>query len=678
MAFTRFRSVSRLQRWGAPLFLLAVAVLTYGLLLWDLGFYWDDWPWIWSHHRLGAAGLLQIDRLHRPLAGEILWIGGVIFGESPLGWQTLNLLYRWLSALGVWWALVRLWPRQPGRALLVALLFLVYPGFRQQFVAINSSRHLLPLALFFFSLGCMLSAQLRAGRGWLWTGAALLIGLAAMLSSDYYLGLELARPLVIFLAREGEGRSTRGRVTAVFKVYLPYLLLLGGVLAWRYAVSTQVNYPVTLMAELARQPLAAALATVRRAGMDAFTATFLAWAQVFDFPTRAAIGLRYLALYLALTFGGAALSVLALVRASRQNEIAPVWKQEVGLGVWALLVCGLPFLATGLKVGLEFPDDRATLPFAFGASLLLVGILDGLLRSWRLKIALFALTVGLGMGSHLLTAISYQRDWQAQRELFAQLVWRIPALSPGTAILYTYTPALKEFRSTDNSLTAPLNWTYDPQGSAGEISYKFYDLRLRGESVLGRLKPGQPIEDLYGDLIFRGSTDALLVVVYEPPGCLRVLHPRYDRFDPQLPPATADALAMANLEKIQFNTAAPVSLPEVFGAEPTHGWCYDYQQADLKRQAEDWQGVVAVGEAALRRTDDYPREAAEFVPFIQGYIHLGRWETAAALTARALETNPLAVPMFCSLWQAMLLETPMSEEKTQVAERVKEALRCDW
>ena len=117
MAFTRFRSVSRLQRWGAPLFLLAVAVLTYGLLLWDLGFYWDDWPWIWSHHRLGAAGLLQIDRLHRPLAGEILWIGGVIFGESPLGWQTLNLLYRWLSALGVWWALVRLWPRQPGRGL---------------------------------------------------------------------------------------------------------------------------------------------------------------------------------------------------------------------------------------------------------------------------------------------------------------------------------------------------------------------------------------------------------------------------------------------------------------------------------------------------------------------------------------------------------------------------------
>jgi len=59
-------------------------------------------------------------------------------------------------------------------------------------------------------------------------------------------------------------------------------------------------------------------------------------------------------------------------------------------------------------------------------------------------------------------------------------------------------------------------------------------------------------------------------------------------------------------------------------------------------------------------------------------MHLGRWETAAVLTGRALETNPLAVPMFCNLWEAMLLETPMSEEKTQVAERVKAALRCDW
>ncbi len=663
---------------SAPLLLLVLGSLTYGLLLPRLGFYWDDWPWIYTYHRSGLAGLLQIDRLHRPLAGEILWLGGLLSRESPLRWQVLNLIYRWLSALGLWWALTALWPRQPERVLSASLLFLVYPGFRQQFVAINSSRHILPLGLFFVSLGCMVYSVRGAKRRTLWAVASLLSGLVVMLSSDYYLGLELVRPAVIWLVQGGQRRSGIHRFNAAWRAYMPYLLLLGGALIWRYTVSTRVNYPVTLTEELARQPLTGSLEALQRVGSDAYSATLLAWARVFDFPTRAEIGLRHLALYTALALGGAAMAFGCLARLRSVGQMPMLWKQEIGLGAWALLVCGLPFLATGLKVGLDFPADRAMLPFAFGASLLLLGMLRFLVQSWQPRIALISLAVGLAMGSHLLTAISYQRDWQAQRELFAQLVWRIPALSPGTAILYTYTPALKEFRSTDNSLTAPLNWAYDPLGGGEEIRYRFYDLRLRNESTLGKLEAGKPIHDLYGELVFHGSTDALLAIVYEPPGCLRLLHPRYDRFDPQLPGSTSAALPLANLEMVQTAAAEPASLPGVFGAEPAHGWCYAYQQADLRRQAEDWVGVVAIGEAAFSQSNDLPREAAEYVPFIQGYAHLARWETAEALTGAALGVNPLATTMFCSIWETLQDETPDAPEKSAAAARIKAKLDCGW
>ena len=39
-----------------PWFLLAAAILAYGLFLWQYGFYWDDLPISWIRYQLGAGG----------------------------------------------------------------------------------------------------------------------------------------------------------------------------------------------------------------------------------------------------------------------------------------------------------------------------------------------------------------------------------------------------------------------------------------------------------------------------------------------------------------------------------------------------------------------------------------------------------------------------------------------
>ena len=62
---------------SVPLALLFVCLAAYGLWLFGMGFYWDDWPWIWFAHVSGPQGMLQIDQLHRPLSGVILWIGSL-------------------------------------------------------------------------------------------------------------------------------------------------------------------------------------------------------------------------------------------------------------------------------------------------------------------------------------------------------------------------------------------------------------------------------------------------------------------------------------------------------------------------------------------------------------------------------------------------------------------------
>ena len=73
-----------------PLALLFVGILAYGIHIAWMGFYWDDWPWVWFSNVMGSSGMLKIDIEHRPISGVVLWLGSMLAGENPLGWQIYN------------------------------------------------------------------------------------------------------------------------------------------------------------------------------------------------------------------------------------------------------------------------------------------------------------------------------------------------------------------------------------------------------------------------------------------------------------------------------------------------------------------------------------------------------------------------------------------------------------
>ena len=97
---------------STPLAFLVVCILAYGLYIFWMGFYWDDWPWVWFSHVMGPQGMLRIDLEHRPLSGMVLWAGSILTGESTIGWQIYNLIFRWLTAASLYWMLQILWPRR--------------------------------------------------------------------------------------------------------------------------------------------------------------------------------------------------------------------------------------------------------------------------------------------------------------------------------------------------------------------------------------------------------------------------------------------------------------------------------------------------------------------------------------------------------------------------------------
>ena len=277
---------------ATPIILLLVCLLAYGIFLPGMGFYWDDWPWIWRAHVFGDGALLQIDAAFRPMAGVVLWLGSKIAGENPLGWQLFNLLIRWLGGVSLWWALQQIWPDRKTAGFWGAALFLVYPGFSQQFVSINSSRHIFPLIPFTLSLGFTARACYKEGEKWTSTGAAVALSALTMLTTEYYYGLEIVREVLLWMLILPGDNGKRAKLGAWLITWTPYLVLLVSIFSWRYVVSQQINYQARLVGRLARSPLITILNLIKTSLSDLGETSIGVLIDLFRFPQPGVFGSR--------------------------------------------------------------------------------------------------------------------------------------------------------------------------------------------------------------------------------------------------------------------------------------------------------------------------------------------------------------------------------------------------
>ena len=109
-----------------------------------------------------------------------------------------------------------------------------------------------------------------------------------------------------------------------------------------------------------------------------------------------------------------------------------------------------------------------------------------------------------------------------------------------------------------------------------------------------------------------------MVFYYAPPGCLRLLDSEIDP-DNRLIPDDTLLRDAANLSTTGPVLDEPIArMPEIYGSEPAHNWCYYFEQADLARQMEDWEQLAELGDIAFK-LDDYPNDPLERFVFVEGY-----------------------------------------------------------
>lgn len=671
----------RFPHLSVPLALLGLCLVSYGLLIPWLGFYWDDLAFQWIAEKLGSGGLARYFASARPVWGLFIRADLFLLGGSPWIWQLFGIFWRWLCAVMLWLLLRLLWPQRSRMAAWSAFLFAVYPGFDQQYIPVNFGHFFMVYTALLFSFGAMLVAVRRLGRFWLWTGLGLVFSAINLLCMEYFYLLDLLRPFLLWWVCGETMRAFGPRLRRVAVLWTPYLGVFLGVSFWRaflFENQTLGNQP-KLLGLLAADPLRAGLQLADTILQDFWQVAVQAWYEAFYLPDAGVLGGRTTLVYAALTAVTFALVFFYLQRLEEDATDArkPSGRFYAGLlGLLAILIAGWPFWLTQLVVGLRQPNSRFTLPFTFG-SVLLAAALASLIprRADWLRAGLLALLVGFSTGYQFQVANQYRRSLDAQRQFFWQMVWRMPELREGTAVLTNDLPIAYV---TDNSLTAMLNWVYAPENGSERMSHFLYYPSLRQNTVLQGLQPDRQIIHNYWAATFYGSTSQVVAVYYQPPACLRVLDPQVDPANATIPILLRRSAELSSWEWIQPLSENQAARPpdRIYGAEPSHGWCYYYQKAELARQQADWGTVVELGGQAFG-LGEYPNDPAERYPFIEGYAHTGDWDKAVEQTLEAAAITPLVHPALCRLWERIDTQTQDSERKTAVVQQVQEALGCE-
>ncbi len=678
--------------------LLGLVLVGYGLRAGSLGFFWDDWPFLWFYHSLGPSGIAAGLAEDRPFLSFIYTLTLSTLGNSPLAWQIFGLLARWACCLGLWWALLQAWPRSGHKVFWAAALFAVYPGFTQQWIVVIYGQAFVLFAMFLFSLGLSLWLVRIRARGLalgIGTAAALALSAFTMFSTEYFFGLELLRPMLLWLMLVPQGEklvplSWRGlfqRLVRVLRQWWPYLALMIVFVIWRGFIHTFPGKSLTVVEGMQVSPLNA-LGNLALTILEDFSeANLVAWGQIFGSKLlggwASGFDLRLVVLMLVVgVLGG--IYLLRLRPDPRQDsqtgeESQESWAaQAIGIGLLSFFTAGWPFWITGLPMQPGFPQDRYALPLAVGGCLLLAGLVDAAGRSLPVKAAVIALVLALAVGFHSQMAQEYRQDWENFKSFLWQMTWRAPEIQPGTLLL---TDAMGLRFYEDDSLTAPINWTYDPENHSLKMDALLYDLLVRQNSLTD-LKPGVDVERNFRGKTFTGSTSQVLVVAYNPPGCLKILDPTYDSDLPGLPERVMRTLQLSNPAQWVMADTAPAAPPqEIFGTEPKHRWCYYYQKAALARQQGNWDEVVELAGQSIGQgiRPGRPQDQVEFLPFVEAYARVGRWDDAAQMTADIAFWAPEVKPALCSLWRRSLNGVDVSANDTvrRSVEKAAGALNCE-
>ena len=372
----------RFSERSIPLLFLLFTIVAYGLLLPLTGFYWDDWPFAWIAKFLGPQEFIPAFAQVRPFLGPIFFVTTSLIPPVPLYWQIFALVIRFIAALSAWFALDQIWPHHKRQTLIASLLFLVFPGYSQHWVAFTHiNQEWIPFIFYLLSFGFTACALRNPAKSVSNTIYALLLLIAGVFPTEYFVSIEPMRFLFIWVILSESVQGFGQRFIQSLKQWFPYLLIWLANVAWLvyfYTIGGYEFYDV----EVVKQPLTI-LRVASTIGEAVWKVGFYIWAQVLVLTSKAITAPTTLVTFalIATTF------ILILFYLSRftpsedQNRNFAISAFLIGLA--GILLGRVPSFAAGLPLTLQSSYDRFMISMMLGGSLFVTGLIELLIRNTR-------------------------------------------------------------------------------------------------------------------------------------------------------------------------------------------------------------------------------------------------------------------------------------------------------
>ena len=389
----------RFNERSIPLLFLLVTLIAYGLLLPLTGFYWDDWPFAWIAKFLGPQEFIPAFAQVRPFLGPIFFVTTSLIPPVPLYWQIFALIVRFIAGLSAWFALNQLWPLHKRQTLITSLLFLVFPGYSQHWVAFTHiNQEWIPFIFYLLSFGftgralrhstalapmtsvhrtyfaeqsMQVSPGVPAGRGAVSkvevqsknrsgyiinTIYALLLLVAGVFPTEYFVSIEPMRFLFIWVILSEEISGFRPRLIESLKRWLPYLLIWlvnAAWLAYFYTIGGYASYEV----EVVNEPLTV-MHIISTLAEAIWKAGFYVWGQILILTSKAIAAPTTLATF-ALIIAAFILILFYLQKLDvSENNTRAFAISAILIGLAGILLGRIPSFAAGLPLTLQSSFDR--------------------------------------------------------------------------------------------------------------------------------------------------------------------------------------------------------------------------------------------------------------------------------------------------------------------------------
>jgi len=668
----------RIEDQSLPWLFLGICIAAFGLLIPFLGYYWDDWMTLYFMKTTSNPADF-IYGPYRPLHALLDVLEFRLLGPSPLGWHILSLLLRWCSVILVWLTMRRVFPSAKEFANWVAVVFAIYPSFHQQSSALVYRQHWTTYVFFLLSLLFMLdSIRQKGSRQFALLLLSLTTMLAHLLTTEYLVGLETLRPILLWISIPTGKVSWRQKVRNVSLRWLPYLLVGLGFVVWRVFflnLAEDPNPPV-LIFNLLNNPLSTAAGLSRTAIQDLVAVLWTPWADLLSPSILAFTDKFELFSWTLVVF---LIPVLLFLWSRISVKKAPKTAGDQGAGI---LVLGLASLLLGLatswivgrQVSSGLFSDRLSIPAMLGASILVALFLFTLIPNRFHRNLVLVVLVSLAIGSHFRQANSYRLNWIRQKDIAWQFHWRAPTLQPGTLVIGD--GSLASYLDEYNSAFAINTW-YSQTTKSDSPAY-WYRSFFSGLHIAspGNFADGATVKADFPGIDFIGNTGQSIIAYYSSESPCWWFLTAADIDNKAVKPDMAAAAAYINLQPIRREVSNELqSLIDIFGPEPGSRWCKVFQQASLASQFGDWGRIRNLWSQASQMGFE-PYFGTEYLPIIQAFAYTGEWDTASDLSLHAYELSPKSQSMICAEWTKLAIEFPDKTEQKSAHDLVKNSLSC--